>query len=73
MAELEPIKYFSLTGSYEGGIKLEGVWYHVSDLNLIDKSAFEKIDFGSMRPSVVERCLKKTIIPAYEMFPQERA
>lgn len=50
------MKYFSLTGSYEGGIKLRGRWVHVTDLNKVDKAGWTRIMIGDLTPAMAS-CL----------------
>ena len=36
------IEYFSMVGSYRGGIKLHGRWVSVCELNRIDKTGWKR-------------------------------
>ena len=52
------MKYFSLTGSYEGGIKLNGRWTRAQNLNKIDKTGWERHQ-GPLTPAMAA-CLRES-------------
>jgi hypothetical protein len=57
------VKYFSLTGSFEGGMKIRGRWVYVTDLSHVDKTGWERIMTGDMTPAMAG-CLKCASITA---------
>ena len=49
------MKYFSLVGSYEGGVRLGRRWIRAQNLNLIDKTGWERLQ-GPITAAMA-RCL----------------
>jgi len=50
------LDYFSLTGSYEGGVKINGKWQRAKNLNYVDKRTWRRIETGAMTSSM-KKCL----------------
>jgi len=61
------MKYFSLVGSYFGGIKIKGHWVRVHDLNRIDKIGWDRHQ-GPLTPAMAAS-LKQQSTRADVMFP----
>ncbi len=61
------MKYFSLVGSYSGGVLIGRRWVRVKDLNRIDKAGWERHQ-GPLTPAM-SRCLKGYVMSAEALFP----
>lgn len=64
------MKYFSLVGSYEGGVLYHGKWIRVQDLNKIDKRGWERHQ-GPLTAAQAKALLQNAI-NAIELFPNGR-